>query len=76
MWRTRQALRFAATIHVSDSSLASEAMPKLGLNLKADLWNPLTDEKEQKLKYKPKTYWKNVHPKFAPGSLYLCARNP
>ena len=45
MWRTRQAPRFAATMHVSDSSLASEATPKLGLTLKVGLWNPLTDKK-------------------------------
>ena len=54
MWRTRQAPRFAATMHISDSSLASEATPKLGLNLKADLRNPLTDKKRKKPKPKPK----------------------
>ena len=48
MWRTRQAPRFAATMHVSDSSMVSEVTPKLGLNLKADLRNPLTDKKRTK----------------------------
>ena len=59
MWRTRQAPRFAATMHVSDSSSASEAMPKLVLILKADLQNPLTDKKEQKPKPKPKPRTRN-----------------
>ena len=61
MWRTRQAPRFAATIYVSDSSSASEVMPKLGLILKAELRNPLTDKEEQKPRPKPKPKPEPMH---------------
>ena len=57
---TRQAPRFAAKMHVSDSSLVSEVMPKLVLTLKAGFQNPLTEKKNPEPKPKPKTNFKST----------------